>query len=104
MLEKIRNKILRRKYELSKHAVDQSIIRNISVAEVEEAVSGKCEIIEDYPDDKYGPSCLILGWTRVGSPLHLQCSYPRRPLIKIVTLYEPDSDLWIDSRVRKHKQ
>jgi len=50
MLEKIRSKILRRKYELSKHAVDQSIIRNISVAEVEEAVSGKCEIIEDYPD------------------------------------------------------
>jgi hypothetical protein len=104
MLERIRNKILRRKYEFSKHAVDQSIIRNISVAEVEEAVSGKCEIIEDYPDDKYGPSCLILGWTRVGRPLHLQCSYPRRPLIKIITLYEPDSDLWVDFRVRKHKQ
>jgi hypothetical protein len=25
-------------------------------------------------------------------------------LIKIITLYEPDSDLWVDFRVRKHKQ
>lgn len=33
-------------------------------------------IIEDYPDDKYGPSCLILGFTLAGRPLHSQCSYP----------------------------
>ena len=101
MLEEIRSKILRRQYEFSKHAVDQSIIREISVEEVEEAISGRCEIIEDYPDDKYGPSCLILGFTKTGRPLHLQCSYSSRPLIKIITLYEPDSDLWVDLRVRK---
>lgn len=40
MLEEIRSKVLGRKYELSKHAVDQSIIRNISVGEVEEAILG----------------------------------------------------------------
>ena len=101
MLEEIRSKILRRQYEFSKHAVDQSIIRESSVEEVEEAISGRCEIIEDYPDDKYGPSCLILGFTKTGRPLHLQCSYSSRPLIKIITLYEPDSDLWVDLRVRK---
>ena len=101
MLEEIRSKILRRQYEFSKHAVDQSIIREISVEEVEEAISGRCEIIEDYPDDKYGPSCLILGFTKTGRPLHLQCSYSSRPLVKIITLYEPDSDLWVDLRVRK---
>ena len=60
ILEEIRSKILRRQYEFSKHAVDQSIIREISVAEVEPAISGRSEVIEDYPDDKYGPSCLIL--------------------------------------------
>jgi hypothetical protein len=32
MLEEIRDKILRRQYEFSKHAVDQSIIREIGVA------------------------------------------------------------------------
>jgi hypothetical protein len=101
LLEEIQTKILRRQYEFSKHAVDQSIIRDISVAEVEEAILGKSEIVEDYPDDKYGASCLILGFTKSGRPLHLQCSYPGRPLIKIITLYEPDSDLWVDYRVRK---
>jgi len=104
MFEEIRNKILRRQYEFSKHAVDQSIIRNISVEEVEEAISGKCEIIEDYPDDKYGPSCLILGFTKTRRPLHFQCSYPSRPLIKIITVYEPDPELWVDFRVRKQSQ
>jgi hypothetical protein len=101
MLEEIQSKILKRQYEFSKHAVDQSIIRDISVANMEEAVSGRCEIIEDYPDDKYGPSCLILGFTKDRRPLHLQCSYPSRPLIKIVTLYKPDPDLWVDFKVRK---
>jgi hypothetical protein len=65
------------------------------------AISGRCEIIEDYPDDKYGPSCLILGFTKAGRPFHLQCSYPSRPLIKIITIYEPDPDLWVNFRVRK---
>jgi hypothetical protein len=101
MLEEIRSKMLRRQYEFSKHSVDQSLIRNISVDEVEEAISGRCEIIEDYPDDKYGSSCLILGFTNARRPLHLQCSYPSRPLIKIITLYEPDPDLWVDFRIRK---
>jgi hypothetical protein len=100
-LREIQGKVLRRQYEFSRHAVDQSIIRNIAVAELEEAISNRAEIIEDYPDDKYGPSCLILGFTRAGRPLHAQCSYPSRPLIKIVTVYEPDPDLWINLRVRK---
>jgi len=101
MLEEIRNKILRRQYEFSKHAVDQGILRDISVAEVEDAIIGKSEVIEDYPNDKYGPTCLILGFTKVGRPLHLQCGYPDRPLIKIITLYEPDPELWVDFRIRK---
>ena len=101
MIEEIRAKFEMRQYEFSKHAVDQSIIRDISVAEVEDVIRGPSEIIEDYPDDKYGPSCLVLGFTRARRPLHIQCSYPTRPLVKIITLYEPDPDLWIGFRVRK---
>jgi len=101
MLEDIRAKILSRQFEFSKHAVDQSIIRDIAVAEVEQAISSRCQVIEDYPEDKYGPSCLILGFTDAGRPLHIQCSYPTRPLIKIITLYQPDPNLWIDYRIRK---
>jgi len=102
LLEEIRSKVLRRQYELSTHAVDQSILRSISMAEVEEAVANNSEVIEYYPDDKYGPSCLVLGYTNAGRPLHLHCSCPSRSLIKIITLYEPDPERWVDLRTRKH--
>lgn len=100
MIEQIGIKIQAGQFEFSKHAVDQSILRQISVQELREAIANG-EIIEDYPEDKYGPSCLILGYTQAGRPLHIQCSYPSRPLIKIITLYEPDPVRWIDFRVRR---
>ena len=100
MIDEIRAKIAAGLFEFSKHAVDQSLLRRISVPELRAAI-GAGEIIEDYHNDKYGPSCLIFGFTAENRPLHVQCSYPSRPLLKIITLYEPDGDLWIDFKVRK---
>ena len=102
IVNQIQEKIRERKYEFSKHAVDQSIWRNISVSELEQVLLSACEIIEDYPDDKYGPSCLVLGFTITGRPLHVVCSYPNRPRLKIITLYEPDPSEWIDNRTRRN--
>ena len=73
--------------------VSQSISRNILVREVREAIANG-QIIEDYPDDKYGASCLISGCTQDKRPIHIHCSYPSRPLIKIITLYEPSPQRW----------
>lgn len=89
-------------FEFSRHAVDQSIIRDISVNEVKEAINQKAKIIEDYANDKYGPSCLVLGFTRQNRPLHIQCSYPSRPVLKIITLYEPDPAKWINFEKRRN--
>ena len=100
MIEEIRENISVGLFEFSKHAVDQTIGRRITVQDVREAIA-RGEIIEDYPDDKYGPSCLIFGLSGSGRPLHIQCSYPSRPLVKIITLYEPDANLWVDFKVRK---
>lgn len=102
MINEIRQKVAQDQFEFSQHAVDQSIIRQISVQELRQALAIG-EIIEDYPDDKYGPSCLILGFTLVNRPVHIQCSYPSRPLIKIITVYEPDPNQWIDFRVRSRE-
>lgn len=102
-VEQIAGKIEFKQYEFSEHALDQSIIRDISVAEIEQALLENALIIEDYPNDKYGPSCLILGYTDNNRPLHIQCSYASRPLIKIITLYQPDSERWIDYKIRKLK-
>ena len=91
----IRKKIKTGLFEFSKHAVDQSIIRRISVQDACDVINNGA-IIEDYPDDKYGPSCLIFGVTAERRPIHIQCSYPSRPIVKIITLYEPNPTRWVD--------
>jgi|SRR5277367_3100758 len=100
LIDEIRAKFARDEFEFSRHAVDQTIERAISVAEARESIADGV-VIEDYPDDKYGPSCLIYGPTRRGRPLHIQCSYPSRSVVKIITLYEPDPNQWVDIRTRK---
>jgi hypothetical protein len=102
MIADIRRKVALGQFEFTQHAVDQTIIRHISVQEIREAISAG-ELIEDYPDDKYGPTCLLLGFTKERRPLHIHCSYPTRSLVKIITAYEPDSGLWISHRVRREK-
>ena len=49
----------------------------------------------EYPDDKYGPSLLLLGITESGRPLHAQVSAADTPLVRIITLYEPNPDEWL---------
>ena len=92
-IEEIQYKIANNQFELSKHAVDQSISRQIRLQEIREAIANG-QIIEDYPNDKYAPSCLICGLTKIGKTIHIQSSYPSRPLIKIITVYEPDPQKW----------
>ena len=100
MIEELRSKFARDEFEFSKHATDQAILREISVQEIREAVSTG-EMIENYPADKFGPSCLILGVTLARRPIHLQCSYPSRPIGKVITVYEPDPEEWVDYRARR---
>lgn len=100
LIAEIRAKVAAGRFEFSQHAADQSIVREISVSEIREAIAAG-EVIEDYPNDKYGPSCLIFGTTGASRPLHVQCSYPSRPVVKIITMYEPDPALWIEFRQRR---
>jgi hypothetical protein len=100
LANEIRDRVAAGHFEFSQHATDQTIVRRISVAEVRSAIRS-AEVIEDYPNDKYGPSCLLYGTTSAGRPLHIQCSHPSRPVVKIITVYEPDPDLWIDFRERR---
>lgn len=100
VVQELRSKFYKDEFEFSKHAVDQTILREISVQEIRDAVRDS-EIIEDYPDDKYYPSCLLLGFTNQNRPLHIHCSYPTRDLVKIVTVYEPDPARWIDYKIRR---
>ncbi len=100
IIEELRLKFSQDKFEFSKHAVDHTILREISVQEIVSVIN-KGEIIEDYPDDKYWPSCLIFGITEQGRPLHVQCSYPSRPIVKVVTVYQPKPEKWIENKIRR---
>ena len=79
------------------------IRRDIAAAEIEQALLGPSEVIEDYPLDKYSPSCLVLGYTDSGRALHVQCTYPESGVVKIVTVYEPDPSRWTDMRTRRRE-
>jgi hypothetical protein len=98
-LHDIRDDLAAGRYDFSRHAFRRAVERNISEQEIREAGTG-AEIIEDYPDDKYSPSVLLLGYSASGRALHMQVSCGDGPATKIITLYEPDPDQWIDDRVR----
>jgi len=80
------------------HALRQMARRHVSVDEVKSAIMSGT-VIESYPDDKYSPSCLVFGTTIASRALHVVCSAP--PRVRIVTVYEPDPDEWIDHRTRR---
>lgn len=94
----IQDKVRKGEYYWRQHAIERSIERSISEDELVEVIlSG--EVIEEYPQDKYGPSCLIFGRTGGGKAIHVQCTLP--PSVWVITLYEPDPGEWIDFRKRK---
>lgn len=80
------------------HAIRQMAKRNIMDTEVIEAILSGI-IIEENPEDKYSPSCLIYGHTEMRRPLHILCSLP--PRVRIITTYQPDPAQWLDNRWRR---
>ncbi len=99
-IDDMRRKLISGRFEFSRHAFRRVVERDISEAEIRE-VGRNAEIIEDYPDDKYSPSCLLFGVTGNGRPLHLQVCYSSREMVKIITIYEPDAREWIEFRARR---
>ena len=51
------------------------------------------EIIEDYPEDPRGHSCLMLGTGEAGRKIHVVCT-PRGEYLAIITAYLPETDEW----------
>ena len=102
MIESIKTKVQKGEYCFTIHGFERCVERDISPEEVREAVlSG--EIIETYPEDKYGPTCLIYGVTRKGRILHVQCFIDP---VWIITTYDPtlNPDEWEDNFKRRRKQ
>lgn len=74
-LAPIQQQLAADRFDFSRHAFKRAVERNISEQEIRTAGA---EIIEEYPEDKYSPSVLLLGFTSAGRPLHIQVSAATR--------------------------
>ena len=92
-LDQVRLQLESGNFDFSRHALRRVVERNVSEPEIRQA-GLDATIIEEYPGDKYSPSCLLLGFTRAGRPLHLHVSLADTEGVRIVTLYEPNPDEW----------
>jgi hypothetical protein len=84
------------------HAVHQMSrpSRMLSPAEIEATITAG-ELIEDYPEDVRGHSCLLLGAGDGGRAIHVVCA-PKPEYLAIITAYIPHPDQWsADFRKRK---
>jgi hypothetical protein len=68
--------------------------RMISTGEVRKVIF-EGEIIEDYPEDARGHSCLILGYGEGERSLHVVCS-PKDEYLAVITAYIPTKAQWTD--------
>ncbi|MBW4582137.1 MAG: DUF4258 domain-containing protein [Tildeniella nuda ZEHNDER 1965/U140] len=99
-IDAVRQQLYAGQFEFSRHAFKRAIERNISEQEIREAGLNAISI-EAYPNDKYSPSCLLLGFTATHRPLHIQVSLAQSELVRIITLYEPNNLEWINYSQRR---
>jgi hypothetical protein len=101
-VEDIRHRLALGRYRLSGHALVRIVERDIAADLIRQA-GAAAELIEDYPDDKYSPSCLLLGFGQDGMALHLHVSRADGTDVKIITLYVPDASEWTNYRFRRSR-
>ena len=86
------------------HAVKQMSKpeRMITTDEIREIVLNG-NVIEDYPEDVRGHSCLMLGFGKENRPLHVVCA-PKNEYLVIITAYIPNSEEWSGDFSRRVKK
>jgi hypothetical protein len=95
-LEEIKKDLAEGKVELTAHSIKRIVQRNISEKEIQEAALSAL-LIEDYPEDKYYSSCLLLGFTEKNRPLDVHVSRMPGDCARLITIYEPNSSEWVDN-------
>ncbi len=101
-IERIRAKVRDGKYIISFTHTEKVRLIEIEAEEIEEVIYNGT-IIEPYPDDPRGASCLILGFGTRDRPLHVICGRLEEDEILIITAYEPDPKEWeADWKTRKN--
>ena len=88
------------KLRWTNHMFVRLLQRNIKTEEIVYVLTHG-EIIEQYPDDYPYPSCLVLGITVNGRPIHVVCGAGETELW-LITVYYPSMEEWEpDFKTRK---
>ncbi len=104
-LEQIKSLVKQKKYRITLHAELERDADQITMRELKEALlSPKAKIVEDYPNDPRGMSCLMLGFTKQTYPIHIVCGIGEPEILIIITVYRPDPKKWINWQIRKEKK
>lgn len=74
------------------HALKEEASDGITAEQLEKALKSKFEVVEEYPDDPRGISCLVL-CSIAGEPVHVVCA-PHEDALIIITVYRPDTSKW----------
>lgn len=99
-IEAVREKVGQGKYVVAFTHTEKLRSRRIEADDIEQAIKAGM-VIEEYPHDPRGSSCLILGLVG-GKPLHVLCGRLDAEEILIITAYEPDPTEWeADWRIRR---
>ena len=97
-IEEVRAKTAKDEFVLSYHAHEERQADSISIEDIKTAfING--EIIENYPADKRGESCLVLGYANV-RPIHIVCGKAKTGWLKVITVYIPKSPKWATPKLR----
>jgi len=84
----IKEKVQKSEYFFSKHADQERQNDDLTIKEVEEAILNGM-ILEQYKDiGGRGESCLVVGFTNDGKPIHIVCGR-RADWLVIITVYIP---------------
>ena len=100
VIERVRAAGLKRLLYLP-HAIRQMsrTERMIAPQEVQTvAITGR--LVEDYPDDLRGHSCLLLGYGDGGRPIHVVVA-PKDDYLAVITTYVPDPTQWSPDFLRR---
>jgi len=100
----IQERIQRNLYEISLHAEHERENDSLLVSDIEESVLLSGELLEDYPDDLRGHSCLVLGFNRAGQAIHTVWGLLPTGWVRLITVYVPRPPKWIDPWIRGGKK
>jgi Domain of unknown function (DUF4258) len=83
----VKEKVKKNDFYISRHGDQERQNDDLALVEIVEALTNG-RILEQYPDSGRGDSCLFVGFTNNGKPVHVVCGQ-RKDVLTVITVYIP---------------